>query len=215
MKISKMLMLSTLALLPVGAVVFTAKANQVPEIYEVQATAKDITFDKDNHLPSGGAGEYGDGSSRYEYTTNIAGSDDIEVSAWSTNNAEGVNKSVTFGGSHFLTMGSEAYNSLIVKIGLNNITSLSIDYGTTKNYITYCYVEFFDEDDASIDHDQLRDQTSAEDEAVESKVYNVDVSSLSLAKTPRFARIKVRPWINTNVGANELYIHSITANWSC
>lgn len=180
----------------------------------VKATDKEITFDATHHLPDLGPGEYT--NQRNEYTTSIEGSDDIQVTAYCMNRLEGATRNINLGGDHLATFGasegSEYGGKLMFEIGLNNITHLSVDYGNAIPVFIYLDVTLYDEDGAELKY--LEDRTSENDEVVASKVFDLDVSTLSLAKAVRKVQLKLYPWTG-NIAYNEMFLNSVTVNWSC
>lgn len=194
----------------IGSFAF-ALNNKDIHIEVAKAADKSIILDGTHGLPTP-AGEF-DAPKSYQVTSYTGAGDPVDVLARAILPGGGANTSFSLGGDHFMSNYHSSGSSnarLITEIGLNNITNLSISYGTSINQYMSVDVYLYDEYGAQLGS-YLSDNTGVD--TATTKVFNIDVAALSLQTEVRKAEIWVIPFMASDNGT--FFIDSISATWSC
>ena len=187
-----------------------ANANKGIRYEAAKAAEKSIVFDGTHSLPSP-AGVF-EAPNSYQVTSYTGAGDPVNVKTEAILPGGGAQTSYEVGGDHFMSnyfADGSSNARLITTIGLNNITALSIDYGTSINQYMSVDVYLYDEIGNQIGN--AGDNTGSD--IAMTKTFNVDLASLSLTEDIRKAEIWVIPFMQSDNGT--YFIHSISATWSC
>ena len=194
-----------------GLAFAVANANKGIRFEAVKAEEKSIVFDGTHSLPSP-AGVFNAPNS-YQVTSYTGSGDPVDVLTKAIAPGSGGNRSYNVGGSYFMSNYDEGGSSnarLITEIGLNNVTALSVQYGTTENAYMECLIDLYDEDGSSLTP-TISDNTGA-DVAI-TKTVTLDFDKLALEKPVR--KIEIWAYTNATLDNGTYFIKSVSASWSC
>lgn len=189
---------------------FAISANKGIRFEAVKAAEKSIVFDGTHSLPSP-AGVF-EAPNSYQVTSYTGAGDPVNVRTEGILPGSGSQTSYKVGGDYFMSnyhVDGSSNARLITTIGLNNITALTVEYGTIKNYYMECSIYFYDEDGASLGS---QSHNSGEDKA---KINTFVVDFVELAPAKEVRKAEIWAYSSFSMDNDSYFIKSISATWSC
>ena len=193
-----------------GLAFAVANANKGIRYEATKAATKSIVFDGTHSLPSP-AGVF-DNYNTYQVSSYTGTGDPVNVRTEAMLPGSGGQTTYKVGGDHFICNYQEEGSSnarLVTTIGLNNITALTFEYGTTKSVYMNCSVYFYDK----VGNDIGSGSYDFDASEVKTKTVVVDFEELKLTDEARKVEIWVYP--TTAIESESYFVNSISASWEC